>query len=459
MRKIRIGNDIRLKLSIMPNEDAGFDRVDEFDLSNIKSVRCYLINTSFFEKPDPEDKKKFRRVGFPDYYLPTAHNINNSGFPSYHMMPASKHNYDEFLPDFHGFHWWPGFRGFGMHPEHFRPIPEDMWGKHGIFPNHPHEYNPYYLADSNVMHEVNTITCLFPAMHQLMCGTYKLVVILTVFEAGWGRENLRTYTIDKGDVFELVDDNTGESGNITIAVDERGDRENMLKGIFADEDTDDQDPDKNVFYMASNTVLRHGAHDVKGKQYNIFCVLNDDSTVVYNPYDWHFNELVFSVEDGKENELTVDKDGVLRAHDPLYGIESRVKVTVQDYDDLTIKYEFTVVIQNLDTILIGFDEENNVENMYPTKNTMFKYNAKANCFVINNPREGNFLWIYSQRKVQYVKSVEEDNSLPVQLSSGIRIPVQDYGIQRGYYCYRSTSPILAGDMYLKIKFDTNYGLE
>ena len=159
------------------------------------------------------------------------------------------------------------------------------------------------------------------------------------------------------------------------------------------------------------------------------------------------------------SQLTVDKDGVLRAHNPLYGIESRVKVTVRDYDDLTIKYEFTVVIQNLDTILLGFDEENNVENMYPTKNTMFKYNAKANSFVVNNPREGNFLWIYSQRKVQYVKSVEEDNSLPVQLSSGIRIPVQDYGIQSGYYCYRSTSPILAGDMYLKIKFDTNYGLE
>jgi len=55
-----------------------------------------------------------------------------------------------------------------------------------------------------------------------MCGIYKLVVVLTVFEQGWGRHNLRTYTIDKGDVFELVDDNTGDSEAITINIDDNG---------------------------------------------------------------------------------------------------------------------------------------------------------------------------------------------------------------------------------------------
>jgi hypothetical protein len=31
MRKIRIGTDIRLKLKISPNTEAGFDKIDEFD--------------------------------------------------------------------------------------------------------------------------------------------------------------------------------------------------------------------------------------------------------------------------------------------------------------------------------------------------------------------------------------------------------------------------------------------
>lgn len=68
-----------------------------------------------------------------------------------------------------------------------------------------------------------------------MCGEYKLVVVLTVFEQGWGRHNLRTYTIDKGIVFELVDEG-GESGDIYLDVDDTGASENLIDSIWAEED-------------------------------------------------------------------------------------------------------------------------------------------------------------------------------------------------------------------------------
>jgi len=224
MRKVRIGTDIRLKLTIEPNTMAGFDKIDEFDQSNVKQLRCYLINTSFC-RPCCEKECKHQRIGFPDFYHPTAHNINNIGFPAYHMAPANICNYDKFSPDFHDFHWWPGYRGFGLHPEHFheycghmhwhgpRPshyyphchnhfpgckfpepiyepffhgydhhgiahckpdpfdnwfhpeyVPADVFGKENVVLNHPHPYAPFYLADSQVLNEKNTLTCMFPAV-------------------------------------------------------------------------------------------------------------------------------------------------------------------------------------------------------------------------------------------------------------------------------------------------------
>ena len=224
MRKIRIGNDIRLKLKIKTIRDQnleGFENfdwntIDDFDQSNVKQLRCYLINTSFFECNCQPECKKHQRIGFPDFYHPTANNIHNCGFPHYHMAPANMCNYDKFSPDFHDYHWWPGYRGFGIYPEHFheycghmhwhgtkpshfyphchnhhepffhgydhhgiahcKPEPFDQWlhpeyvpadvfGKENVVLNHPHPYEPYYLADSQVLNEKNTLTCMFPAVH------------------------------------------------------------------------------------------------------------------------------------------------------------------------------------------------------------------------------------------------------------------------------------------------------
>jgi len=163
---------------------------------------------------------------------------------------------------------------------------------------------PFYLADSQVLHETNTLTCMFPAVQQKFCGTYKLVVVLTVFEQGWGRHNLRTYTIDRGDVFELVDDDSGESGNIIINTDSTGARENVLASVYAESDD---------YLMATRSRMMIGEHDVDGVDYYIYAKLKDGVVALYNPSDWHFNELIFS--SSNPEVLSVGADGTLYAYE------------------------------------------------------------------------------------------------------------------------------------------------
>lgn len=501
MRKIRIGNDIRLKLTLRANEEAGFDKLNELDWSSVKQLRCYLVNTSWNRPPDPDEPAPFKRVGFPEFYAPTHHNINNAGFSSFHMLPANVCNYDRFIPDFHGFHWWPGYRGFGLHPEHFHGHPwhhvhgphpgRDIWNMHTPHPDpcflgpeecdcladphrphpfykpepgfrsceepyhpdfvpidifgrpaedhsHQNPFAPWYLADSQMLHEPNTATCFFPAVQQRLCGVYKLIIILTVFEQGWGRHNLRTYTIDKGDVFELVDEG-GESGNIYVDIDDTGEQEDLIESIYALKDR---------YTMASDTQLAIGGQDADGYDYQIYCTLKDGSTVLYNPLDWHFAELIFESSD--EDLVSVNKDGTLYAHD--VDTIQEATITVKDSQNTDIMYEYTVVVKPLDSLIMGFDPTVDINEMSPDKETMHMYSCKKKTYEIHNGHDGYYLWIYSQRRIHYIKSTEDNNELAAELSSGFRVPMTNAEIKNGYYCYRSVSPILKDDMRIKIKF-------
>ena len=487
MRKIRIGNDIRMIMKIQ----AGMKdlttpyQMDDFDQTNIKQIRCYFINTSCFN-PKEEDvqPKPFMRVGFPEFYHPTAHNINNVGFPSYHMRPANLCNYDRFEPDFHDFHWWPGYRGFGLHPEHFhdhcchiqhgpRPKPSchgfepwepfmqepyDIYGRPVVDFRPIDPFNPVYLADSQPTIEKNTITCFFPAVQQKMCGIYKLVVVLTVYEQGWGRHNLRTYTIDKGNVFELVNDETGESGNITISYDDSGERTNYIKEINAN---------PRLYIMATNSTLNVGSIDSVGSMYNIYVTLTDGTEVLYNPLEWDYNKIIFESEN--EDLVTVDKFGNLTSYDfeicpdtsdentenvnTAYA-ETRVRMKSADAPEQEPYGWFTVRVKKLDSIKIGFSDADepsllNVGNLLVCS-TNDKYYSVSN--VYGNATD-SYLWVLSNRKIHYVKSIEPGDEQLSELSSGFRVPMteQPQPID-GYFYYRSTAPILGGRMNFKIKF-------
>ena len=540
MRNIRIGNDIRLKVELKQAD--GFDNILPLNNSNIKQVRCYLINTSFPKEPTDEDKKKFRRVGFPDFYRPTAHNINNAGFPSYHMHPANACNYDRFLPDFHDFHWWPGFRGFGIHPEHFHDHCGHMFGM-GPKPYAPfdeHDIHPWYLADSKVLANANTISCMFPAMEQKLCGTYKLVVVLITYEHGWGRHNLRTFTLDKGDVFKLVDgenpEECGESGPIYIDVDDKGTKERQIETVFK--------RDIDCFYMNADSTMKMGGKDLNQNIYQIVAKLKDGSTVLYNPEHWPFDNLIFESED--PDIVDVDQFGTLYAKsipwsykekalhymkkfDPFYKDESVIynndgdprpigddslcanedthyepdtmvvepdsgmarewpstKIYVKLIDSEDIVCCFTVTVMEMDTLKIGFDEEDDVAYIDYDDEFLKDYSAKAASYTVpNSLLDAGYMWILSQRRIHYIKGMivedetspccdedkkckcskksnkkpydlfkkEEQEEITSDVSSGFRIPLIQYGTKDGFYYYRSAAPIREGNVKMKIKFE------
>lgn len=170
--KIRIGNDIRLKIRLFFNED-------ESKTVNVLSIKPYFINTTLKDKFEKEHIKKNRFVGrfpiepFIDEFEPSAYAINSSGYPKYHAIVKNQYN------------------GFGIRPN---------WKK--SFPIK--EVNiTEYLAECERTQNRDTVTVTFPAEAQLYPGTYKLVVVAKIYDPGY-RNNERTITVDYCNVFELV---------------------------------------------------------------------------------------------------------------------------------------------------------------------------------------------------------------------------------------------------------------
>lgn len=172
MKTIRIGNDIRLKITL--------DGIEDYQNTSIKQVKCYVTRV--------EDKPTNNIPGGFPQYISDEYNLNTCGFPIYHTHPINCNCFR--------------YNGFGIFPK-----------------SRSNKYRKFdYLMPSKVLNEKNVIECYFPANEQRYCGIYKLTVILHMYQSGWGTTNMRTYTVDYGNIFELVDDETGESGDLTITV-------------------------------------------------------------------------------------------------------------------------------------------------------------------------------------------------------------------------------------------------
>lgn len=172
MKRIRIGNDIRVQTTLHELKD--------FDATMIKQLRCYFI-------PNIEDAAN----PFPQTYDPAQYTVCNCGKPKYNVFPC---NID--AP-----HWFPGYNGFGVNSTPFIRFEKE------------------YLAPSRLLAEQNKIEAYFPAVDQKLLSEYRVVIVLTLYQAGWGTDNLRTYTIDKGIVFALTSDDRDIDTDTTIDLD------------------------------------------------------------------------------------------------------------------------------------------------------------------------------------------------------------------------------------------------
>ena len=226
MQKIRIGNDIRLAVELRQlasgkrvferevgnPEDSNFLNIDgnpyvnwsevydpqsedangqELNIKTgmnsvcIRSVKAILINETLKQKriKDLKNKDKFiSRFPIEPYlraYASSPYNIHNSGYPTWRAYPKN--------------HMFASYHGFGVNPD---------WDS--IYREIPTRNDIEYLANTAATDKQNVVEVIFPAQHQLHTGVYSLIIVAQVYAPGYNSHNLKTYTIDVPNVFELV---------------------------------------------------------------------------------------------------------------------------------------------------------------------------------------------------------------------------------------------------------------
>lgn len=224
--KVRIGNDIRLHVTLLGDRTT--------DYVNIKSVHAYLVNTSRQHDIDEQhrhdsidyaDKLEERRrlvkyvSRFPAEprrgYRGTPYDLMHCGHPTFHVHPV----------------WCVApYIGFGVHPHTFDPYHNHLWGYDDMQDLHAkmmykeEDYKQQYsecefVAPVSASDSVNKVYVDFPAECQHYTGTYKLIIVAKLYEAGYGKDNLRTVTMDYMDVFTLVGaGEEGQTGNVSISI-------------------------------------------------------------------------------------------------------------------------------------------------------------------------------------------------------------------------------------------------
>lgn len=224
--KVRIGNDIRLHVTLLGDRTT--------DYVNIKSVHAYLVNTSRQHDIDEQhrhdsidyaDKLEERRrlvkyvSRFPAEphrgYRGTPYDLMHCGHPTFHVHPV----------------WCVApYIGFGVHPHTFDPYHNHLWGYDDMQDLHAkmmykeEDYKQQYsecefVAPVSASDQVNKVYVDFPAECQHYTGTYKLIIVAKLYEAGYGKDNLRTVTMDYMDVFTLVGaGEEGQTGNVSISI-------------------------------------------------------------------------------------------------------------------------------------------------------------------------------------------------------------------------------------------------
>lgn len=182
MKQVVMGTDIRLQFTL--------DDLSEFDRTSIKQLRCYVIRKEDIQYIDLDN------YGYPQYYSPTDYDLMYTSCCRYNWLPYNQYVYNcGMFGPIDDYRYFPAYNGFGVNSKQFKIVPDK------------------YLASSRVINDTNTIEMYFPAQDQKDFGKYIVLIVVTVYQPGWGSNNLRTFTINKGVQFEIVDGNDTEQGN------------------------------------------------------------------------------------------------------------------------------------------------------------------------------------------------------------------------------------------------------
>lgn len=465
MQKIRIGNDVRLNLTLRGPRT--------YDRANIKQLKCYFINTSMLNCFQTDCQHCCHQC---DKCVQRCGCITKCDHQKYHVLPhCCYHNCCN--NDFYYSHYFNC-----MSNPHWR---NPVAGPCILPPKCKKSYDVVnccacddftYLAYSRVLPKANSIQCYFPAKDQAFCGIYKLIVQVIVYEPGWGCTDLRTYTIDYGEVIELVDDNTGVSGDITVDIDtdDIENRDIIAIRIKAKD-----------LIMYENTKLNIGGKDIKGHKYSIEVDLENGSTVEYDPTNWPYGPIEFTLTNndivqidqstGTINSFQCDgtNSTVVIVAAKNGSVDATFKVTVigGDYDYIgylpvrpfskemedDYKYHFDRDDQGFES-----DDQENVAKMgvdYVDTKLLTRSEDLSNGITIQNDIDGQYLWIVTRRPIEYAANINTNTTSDVIHTFNIPLttPQKKRNDDKYYYC--CPNPIKANringgaTIYVKTKSD------
>ena len=315
MNTIRIGNDIRLNVTLKGNK--------QFDQASTKRLIPYLVNitaSEFIEPIDMRCHKCCKRAN----YGPYPKKSHSCGCCGYHHPAHNLHYCEMQHPCFGaGIHNWHRCHWHGHHRFGFGPMAPNYGYYPWSFGPHPHEDNHFlgfgkthyfdkimdyrYEAPYKILAERNKIQVYFPAQRQFAQGDYKLIILVQDYEEGWGHHNIHTYTMDYGKVFRLTDEPNAIDADVTIDMDTDQiiqDNENKLIGGWigvlkvkpsssqynhGDQDFEEYEEDQNMVSGVDNVNLSNlqykenivGQHELNtGNGGHLWIVSNDEISSV-----------------------------------------------------------------------------------------------------------------------------------------------------------------------------------
>lgn len=232
MKQVVMGTDIRLQFTL--------DDLSEFDRTSIKQLRCYVI------RKDDIQYINLDNYGYPQYYSPTDYDLMYTSCCRYNWLPYNQYVYNcGMFGPIDDYRYFPAYNGFGVNSKQFKIVPDK------------------YLASSRVINDTNTIEMYFPAQDQKDFGKYIVLIVVTVYQPGWGSNNLRTFTINKGVQFEIVDGNDTEQGNTN---NQQGKPSNIQ---ITDEDYNSQPVTEGNYTFANKAIQKMFNMNVSPKMHKV----------------------------------------------------------------------------------------------------------------------------------------------------------------------------------------------
>lgn len=294
MKRIRIGNDVVVRTSL--------DEFETNDKLKIKTLQCLFIKQEYDNKSDNDMCYE------PSQYVYGCCgccNYNAAVFNNGYNMPCTLRD-----P-----HWFPGYNGFGVNSNKF---------------NCPKEYQ------SDVRVFDNYVESYFPAKDQKL-GIFKVVFVAQVYTTGWGMNDLKTITIDKGELFTLVDsaEESTTDGLIDLTDGQGGDQENdklIVDAIFIKGGK--KDKIENKFILGTG-----GTHElldyVTSGRYVIEYLKDSVYNYITKENAKHFNFSI--IQDNKPALSTVDEFGTITCREEISQYDKDVSIVVTSKYDNNIK--------------------------------------------------------------------------------------------------------------------------